>query len=269
MKRSRFVIRRRTSVGQPLPNDSKEKITMFRRFVMAETTEIPLRSLGNVDELPVPFDIVMNQTVESKGKDRVFISTTGHEKTNFTVVSSVLAIGEKLKPLIVFKRKTVPKEAFPEDVVIKANEKGWMTAQLMKEWLEECWNQRQNRDLDPTKSMIILDSARYHITDDVKEKIRKSSKLAVIPGRLTKFLQPLDVSMNKPFKENLRKCWEAWMCNSEAAEYTNNGRRKRASYALVAKWVKSSFEAISTDTIIHGFDKALMEETDVDDLEAK
>ena len=260
MKRSGFVIRRRTSVGQPLPDDSKEKIRMFREFVMTELTEISPESLGNADEVPVPFDIVMNQTVESKGKDHVFISSTGHEKSNFIVMLSVLATGEKLKPLIVFKRKTVPKESFPEGIVVKANPKGWMTAPLMKEWLLECSNERPNRDMNPTKSMLILDSARCHITDVIKEEIQKSSKLAVIPGGLTKFLQPLDLSVNKPFKENLRKCWEVWMSDPENAQYTNNGRKKRASCTIVAEWVKSSFEAISTSTIINWFHKALTEE---------
>uniref|UniRef100_A0A0K0FPR9 DDE-1 domain-containing protein n=1 Tax=Strongyloides venezuelensis TaxID=75913 RepID=A0A0K0FPR9_STRVS len=197
----------------------------------------------------------MNQTVEVKGRDYVFISSTGHEKSNFTVMLSVLATGEKLKPLIIFKRKTLPKVSFPEGIVVKANSKGWVTSALMKEWLVKCWNERLNRDLDSAKSMIIMDSARCHITDVVKEEVRKTSKLAIIPGGLTKFLQPLDVSVNKPFKENLRSRWKAWMCNQEAAEYTINGRRKRASYVMVAKWVKASFEAISTNTIIHGFNK--------------
>lgn len=56
---------------------------------------IPSHSFGgNVDEVPVPFDIVCNQTVELKGKDDVFISSTGHEKTNFTVILTALASGE-------------------------------------------------------------------------------------------------------------------------------------------------------------------------------
>ena len=35
---------------------------------------------------------------------------------------------------------------------------------------------------------------------------------------------------------------------------------------MIAEWVKSSFEAVSTDTIIHGFDKVLMKEPEIDDL---
>src|SRR6218665_2361404 len=35
--------------------------------------------------------------------------------------------------------------------------------------------------------------------------------MAVIPGGLTSVLQPLDVCLNKPFKDRLRKMWVEWM----------------------------------------------------------
>ena len=56
------------------------------------------------------------------------------------------------------------------------------------------------------------------------------------------------------------------MNDRKTAQYINNGRMKRASRTIVAEWVKSSFEVISTDTIIHGFDKALIKQQHVDDL---
>ncbi|CAI2181251.1 6826_t:CDS:2 [Funneliformis geosporum] len=48
---------------------------------------------------------------------------------------------------------------------------------------------------------IVLDSFSAHKTDIVKCKFRrKNTDLAVIPNRLITHLQPLDVSLNKPFK---------------------------------------------------------------------
>ena len=35
--------------------------------------------------------------------------------------------------------------------------------------------------------------------------------MAVIPGGLTKKLQPLDIAVNKTFKDQLRAKWENWM----------------------------------------------------------
>ncbi|KAE9546655.1 hypothetical protein FO519_010133, partial [Halicephalobus sp. NKZ332] len=242
MRRNGFSMRARTSVGQPLPDNYQGKIKEFRHFVMEETQSIPLSNVGNVDEVPVPFDVISNRTVD------------------------IRATGEKLKPIIIFKRKTMPKVHFPDGVIVKVNDKGWMNETLMKDWIDECWNERQSYDPNPVNSMIILDSARCHLTDNVREEMKQCSKVAVIPGGLTKFLQPLDISVNKPFKENLRNCWEEWMSATENAEYTRGGKRKRPGYEVVAEWVKTSFEAVSTDTIIHGFDKALLENPDLDAL---
>ncbi len=41
-------------------------------------------------------------------------------------------------------------------------------------------------------SLLIYDSARSHLTDEVKSLVNKHSKIAVIPVGLTKKLQPLD-----------------------------------------------------------------------------
>lgn len=258
MKRNSLVNRRRTSVGQPLPPDYEVKIDRFQKFCREEANEISLEHICNLDEVPVPFDIVHNQTVEIKGKEDVAISSTGNEKTNFTVVLAVMANGDRLPPMVIFKRKTVPKGNFP-GVIIKANPTGWMTAELMKQWLRDCWLSEPNALKDPKKSMIILDSARAHLTEDVKVEIQKFAKMAIIPAGLTKLLQPLDVAVNKPFKDNLRKRWENWMSDVSNALYTKSGRKKKASYETVCEWVKSSFEDISVDCIKNGFRKALTE----------
>ncbi|TWW81780.1 hypothetical protein D4764_01G0015950 [Takifugu flavidus] len=42
------------------------------------------------------------------------------------------ANGQKLPPMVIFKRKTVPKENFPVGVSIKANSKGWMDEEKMR-----------------------------------------------------------------------------------------------------------------------------------------
>ncbi len=55
-----------------------------------------------------------------------------------------------------------------------------------------------------SKSLLIYDSARAHITDDVKNMAKNFSQIAVIPGGLTKKLQPLDLTANKSFKSKLK-----------------------------------------------------------------
>jgi len=65
-----------------------------------------LANIGNVDEIPVWFDMPLAKTVNTQGEKTVTVATTGHKKYRFTVVLSCLADGRKLKPMVIFKRKT-------------------------------------------------------------------------------------------------------------------------------------------------------------------
>lgn len=257
MARKKLSVRRRTSVGQPLPSDHLQKCSDFRKFVAAEALNVSPYNLGNIDEVPVPFDIIYERTVDVKGRENIKIDSTGHEKSNFTVVLGVTAAGEKLKPMLIFKKKLMPKGQFPSNVIVKTNEKGWMNQELMKEWIVEVWNKRENYNSDPDRSLLIFDSARCHVTDEVKQFCQQHSKIAVIPGGLTKILQPLDVGINKPFKDNLKDGWEKWMRDEAKATYTKSGIRRRMSYEEAAFLVSESFKSISSDVIQHSFEKAL------------
>jgi hypothetical protein len=74
----------------------------------------------------------------------------------------------------------------------------------------------------------MLDSCRVHITPEIKIIVNRYSKMAVILGGLTKKLQPLDITVNNPFKDQLRAKWENWMMGG-IHEYNKTGWLKRVS----------------------------------------
>jgi hypothetical protein len=78
--------------------------------------------------------------------------------------------------------------------------------------------------------------------------------LAVIPGGLTNICQSLDIAINKPFKDNLRKEWNIWMFNSGAG-YTVAGNLRRARISEVCGWVKHVSDNISNNIITYSFKK--------------
>jgi hypothetical protein len=210
MKGHNLRIRAVTSIGQKLPHDWETKMASFKCFVEAKIKGINLHQIGDMDEVPMSFDMPSNFTVDRKGAQDMKISTTGAEKCCLTVVLCVTADGGKLPSFVIFKRETIPKEDFPKGVVVSANQKGWMTKESMLEWLESVWRKRENSFFKP-KSLLIYDSAPSHLTDEVKIKVKTYSKLAVIDGGLTKLSQPLDISVNKSFKSKITKNLEKWM----------------------------------------------------------
>lgn len=93
------------------------------------------------------------------------------------------------------------------------------------------------------------------MTKEVKEEVNKDSQLVVIPGGLTRKLQPLDLSGNKQFKDNMRDKWDEWM-KKGIHEFTKSNKMKRASYSEVCCWIVQSWENVSVETIKNGFKKS-------------
>ena len=256
MNRTGLVLRTKTHISQKLPKDVEDKVLNFQKFVINERKNHAylLSNIGNMDETPLNFDVPHNKTVNIKGQKSISIKTTGHEKDHFTVVLACLADGTKLKPMIIFKRKTMPKEKFPKGVIIKVHPKGWMDETLVGEWLEEVWGARPG-GLRNAKSLLVWDQFRAHLCDSVKQKLsQQNTRQAVIPGGCTSLLQPLDVSLNKPFKNGIRKRWTEWMLNGEKS-FTKGGAMKKAELSVVATWVKEAWEEISVAIVIKSFKK--------------
>ena len=54
---------------------------------------------------------------------------------------------------------------------------------------------------------------------------RTNTDLAVIPGGLTFVVQPLDVCLNKPFKDLIRQYWSACIIDGEKT-FTKGGNMR-------------------------------------------
>jgi len=95
--------------------------------------------LGNMDDVPLTFDVPWNKTVDVKGAKPIMIKTSGNEKTRYTVVLACCADGTKLPPLLIFE-KTLPKGVIPHGIYVHIHSKGWMDGEEMKLWLEKVWS---------------------------------------------------------------------------------------------------------------------------------
>ena len=75
----------------------------FKLFVEQNIQGIELQQIGNMNEVPMSFDMPSNFTIDKKGSENIKISTTGSEKCNFTVVlcvtAEVITIYYNLRPM--------------------------------------------------------------------------------------------------------------------------------------------------------------------------
>ena len=254
MKRHGLSLRQKTTLAQRLPDDYEEKIVRFHRFIIDRRKEhnYPLHVIANMDETPLTFDMPPNRTIHNTGEKAIKIRTTGNEKNRVTVVLTCAGDGSKLRPMVIFKRKTLPKVANKHGIVIAAQEKGWMDTERMKIWIEKVWRARRG-GLGRRRSLLVLDAFEAHVTDSVKTAIaRENTNLAVIPGGLTSILQPLDVSLNKPFKDNVRRRWMEWMAEG-IHEFTAGGRQKKPSEEVILSWIAGAWNEIPEEMIESSF----------------
>ena len=121
----------------------------------------------------------------------------------------------------------------------------------MLQYIDYLGNENNNRSRTPM--LMVYDSFKGHLKDSVKGKFKENGyDLAVIPGGLTSICQPLDVAINKPFKDNLRKEWHLWMANGGAG-HTAKGNLRRAKLGDICGWVKRSWKQVSDEIIINSF----------------
>lgn len=72
--------------------------------------------------------------------------------------------------------------------------------------------------------------------------------MLVIPG-LTGQLQRLDVGVNKPYKDLLRRKYNEWLA-AEGRRLTPTGRVKRASLTAVCNWVLLAWAAVPRSVVL-------------------
>ena len=187
------------------------------------------------------------------------VKTTGHECLRFKVA---LTAGVKktengysafrLPPLIIFKNLTkAPVGKYPPGMQVLGSKGGTITQSMMTEtYVPKIWKRRPGGFFNSGKSLLLMDSAKSHLGEEVKRAfVDQSSDVKIIHGGMTPLLQFQDTHVNKPFKDRMRDEWEAWIEGTEV-EYTASGNRKRASYQLVAEWADKIWKEVATDDVI-------------------
>jgi hypothetical protein len=77
-----------------------------------------------------------SNTVEARGSKSLIIKTTGNEKMRIMCMLGFSADGTNLPPFVIFKKKTLPKDKYLPGIYVRVQEKGWVTEELVRDWVQ-------------------------------------------------------------------------------------------------------------------------------------
>jgi len=105
--------------------------------------------------------------------------------------------------------------------------------------------------------LLFLDNQSTHV--NFKQEFKDVRIQPVyLPARSTPYLQPVDVTFNKPYKANLRNEWMNWL--DKKPEWTKYGNRKKPSYEEIVWLDERAANAIPGDSIRRSFECCGMRE---------
>jgi hypothetical protein len=246
------LIHRKTTISQKLSEEYEEKLINFQKFVISLRKKYCslLSQIGNTYQTPVWFDMPELTTIEHVGKRSVQVRMTGADKQRCIMMLTITADGHKLPPFVIFRKK-LPKDIFPLAIIVRVQERGWMTEELILEWLNVVWERRPGALLCK-RSILVLDSFHGHMTVRVKAKVNEDSDLVVIPGGMTKLLQPLDVVINWPFKVAFWWLYNQWMTTTKH-ELRPSSRMKCTPLLTVCEWILAAWHSVSPEIVEKSF----------------
>ncbi|CAI7781612.1 unnamed protein product [Closterium sp. NIES-54] len=115
--------------------------------------------------------------------------------------------------LLEWRRKGTAVSVGHRNVAVACHENGLMDSPGIVRWLEEGVKPflKPRFGRHAKSSMLVLDSYRGHLTEEVKEKLCEMNCVpAIIPLGCTAEVQPLDVCINKSFKTSVRQQYQRW-----------------------------------------------------------
>ena len=178
------------------------------------------------------------------------------EKNRITAVLCCTAAGKLLPPFVIFKGKTLrplKNVKIPGGVVCTTQEKAWMDENGMIKWIEKVWSPY----VSSKPALLSLDTFSAHFTKKVMDAFAKcNTTLLAIPGGCTSVLQPLDISINKPFKSYLRQLWCQHMVDE--AEKGVTTKITPASKSQMLEWIKEANDRVESkpNTVKKSFEVA-------------
>jgi hypothetical protein len=252
-----IVIRAKTHEAQRPPKEMEDEgkafITRVRPTLAAPNRDP--KYILNMDQTPVFFSMTPNTTLNIRGKRNINVRSSSGSTMRLTCAITVTASGDILQPLIIFKgtrNGRISREfsssdgGFPPNCSYACQERAWMDEIEMLQWVDEVitpWASTVPSGIVP---YLLLDSYRCHMMSSVVERIQDLGiEVEHIPGGCTGLVQPVDVGINKPFKNRCRRRWEEYMLEEGLLQ----NKTQPPTRQLMALWCTESLRDTTVDIV--------------------
>ena len=282
LQRLGFTKRKGTKAVKKLPTDFAT-MTAFIERVKAVTDEhsVPPELVLNWDQTGCSVVPGGDWTMEERGSRQVKI-TGLDDKRQITALLSVTMSGQMLPVQLIYAGKTDrchPSIDFPAKWDITHTESHWSTAESMLRYVDNVITpyvkeQRTSLELDDKqKAIAIFDVYKAHRNEQLLQKLANADIVPIfVPAACTDELQPLDLSVNYTFKNELKTEFHVWYSNEIANQLSaiedetgeadlskvNVNLRTSNLKPLHARWIVNAADRIAQqpELIISGFKKA-------------
>ena len=232
-----FVKRRKTSSKLDIPDGARKEMEfLFLHDIVSkvEKYNIPSALIINIDQTPLKYVPVGNETLAARGEQSVTIEGSA-DKRSITGTFAISFNGDFLLMQLIYGGKpsqSLPRFEFPRGFSLSTNPKHFSNTEESLKCLKEVVNpyvkhQRQLLKLSTNqKALVIMDVFTGQMMTAVLEAFKEANVCIVnVPANMTKFYQPLDLMVNGYAKRFLKRKFNEWYSGQVKAQLDNGVSR--------------------------------------------
>ena len=216
-----YVKRKCSNAGKVSVERFEELKDEFLADIKAEVVmnDIPIELVFNWDQTGVQL-VPTGEWTMHHAKAKVIPIAHSDDKRQITAVLAASLIGEYLSPQLIYKGKTErchPKVAVPDGWDAWHSDNHWSTEAAMKRYIEKIivpfvTHKRLTLNLKATHpALAIFDCFRGQTTPAILDLLKMHNiRFVIIPANCMDKLQPMDVSINKPLKDEMKSRFQLW-----------------------------------------------------------
>ena len=262
LARNEIVKRKKTHQTQTVVEKLTKEMVNYLQTLQALKDSGEDLIYVNFDEVPIFFDLSADYTYNIKGQKDITSLSHSNSKTRATVTLGVASNGDVLPPLLTFIYKYASKgtRTFPKKYEILKNrttpymvrftESGFNKDDVIIDYIDKIilgWKRKVEKDI-----VLLMDQAKCHLSEKVLSHLDKLRiTYLVIPSGGTYLFQPLDVGLNKPFKDRLRKLYLSWL--EKEVSVANVKILLCPEFEKIIDWTRKAVEDLEMSKIIESF----------------